>query len=1493
MLKSIKKSIKYLLILAGIILLVPTFFYLLVRIPEVQTFVVQRITSHFSDQIKTTITVSRFEYTFFNKLLIKDLLIKDKNNDTLIYSKKVTAGFRKLDFRNRVIKLGHVELTEPSVGLITDTTGLMNLNWYLSLFGTKSDTTGKQGTNISVNQITIKDGRFLLLNKMTAGSRNPIDFNNLRVSGISGHFENLRIKDDSVKFGVNDFLFRESGGFTVKEFSGKIIVAPDSYLFENIFMNCDSSIVNADHVIISADSSGSFKRFNDEVRLDILLRKSLLSFKDLQYFLPVLKGSDETIEASGKISGTISELKGRDIKLSLKNRTSLDCDFDVSGLPDLNSSFIYIGVNSLKTNANDLEKMKFPGKEKLEIPETIYRLGNISFNGNFTGFTTDFVAYGKLSTDLGIIKTDISLRPEKNKMFKVKGMIAGINIDLGKLTTRSDIFGKVSMKTDLDGYATSIDKIQGNLTGNIDSIDIKNYVYRNIALNGVFTDKTWDGSIKMLDRNVKLDMLGMFDFRNELPEFDFTLNLDKANLYRLNLDKSDTSSQLSMLITANFKGNSIDNLFGEIKLLNSTYIKHDGKLELYNFSLKAFSENNRPAISLRTDFLDADLRGYYNFSTFGTVLKSVLATLAPSKYAASKPEKLQVRNNFRLTCNFKNTDKLTGFFNTGIQISPNSTLDGKFYPDSLISIDMKSDRLNIRNNIFSNLALNARFSGQELHADLRSNGLSLLGQSDLKNFHAELNSKSDNLGFLLNWDGKERTINRGSFFASGQFLKKPGKNEGTILKIEIDSSDVYTRSNLWKINRSTVVIDSDAVKIDRFVVHNGENSYVIDGKVSEDPSDTLKFIFKGIDISPLGNQDNTQKKADDNTVPYNPKGIIKGNILISNLLKSPLMESNIFVKNFSLLGSEYGDLRVISAWNAVRKVADISANSTLRGLRNLDVTGSYDPQTRKINLDAKASKLPVDALNPLLKFFASGISGNVSGRVNLSGELDKLVMKGAVMAENTSLKIDYLQAKYLLNDSIRFDASGIRFKNVRITDEKKNAGTITGYVYHTSFRDYTVDLTINMNGSPCLVLNTQPKDNPLFYGTAYATGVTTIRSGPGTLNFDISARAGKGTKFYIPLNSGLSVTEHPFVSFVSHDTIKKDKPKKVTDVPVQSSGTKIVINMDLDIIPDAEVQLLIDPKAGDVIKGRGEGKLNISLNKKGDFNIYGDYTIEDGEYLFTLQNIMNKRFDVENGGKISFNGSVYNAEIDLKAIYKNLKTSLFPILQDERYNERIPVEPQLNLSGKLFNPVVGFNIYLPTADEETRSYLQNAITTEEELSRQFLYLLVMNSFYADPNFNKTTSINTSTGTSAMAVTTTEMLSNQLSNWLSQISKDFDVNFVYRPGNKDINSQDVQVALSTQLLNDKMTINGNFDVRGASTSDAYGYPITGDFDIEYKITEKIRFKVFNRYNNPYTGRGVPYTQGLGVFYKQDFNTFSDLLRKKEPSPMKKEEEIKVK
>jgi hypothetical protein len=383
----------------------------------------------------------------------------------------------------------------------------------------------------------------------------------------------------------------------------------------------------------------------------------------------------------------------------------------------------------------------------------------------------------------------------------------------------------------------------------------------------------------------------------------------------------------------------------------------------------------------------------------------------------------------------------------------------------------------------------------------------------------------------------------------------------------------------------------------------------------------------------------------------------------------------------------------------------------------------------------------------------------------------------------------------------------------------------------------------------------------------------------------------------IPLNKGLSVSEYSFITFV--DSSKGKKVEQIGGIrtsPASAKQIAIDLDMILDVTPDAVIKIIFDSKVGDIMKGSGSSQdLHITLNKKGDFGIWGEYLIEDGDYTFTLANIINKTFKVENGGNIMFTGNIKDAEIELKADYLYLKTSLSTILPDVpdpngKYKERISVEPQLNLSGKLFNPVVAFDIYLPDADEEQRAYLRNAISTEEELTRQTGSLLILGSFM--PPLGYSSGSATTIGTSAMAATTLEMFSNQFSNMLSQISKDFELGFLYRPGYDAINPQEVQLALSTQLLKNKVVLNGNVDVRGTSSVTNNTNQLAGDFDAELKLTEKLRFKVFNRFNDVYQGLS-PYTQGVGIVFKEDFNKFSDLFRKKIKTDMKKEDETKIK
>ena len=1486
MVKSIKKTVKYFVLVSGVIagLLISLFFIL--QISAVQTFISQKITYRISKEFNSTVQVGKVEYEFFDRLILNDILIKDQNNDTMIYAQRAITGIRKFHIRNNIIKFGKIYLIKPELALITDSTGLMNLNWYLDKLKSTSDSLKKKSGYISIDQIDFHDAKFSLIDRRGTVGKADIDFKNLKMSGINGTVQFLQIMNDTTSFDINKLNFRESSGFKVNKMSSSVSISKGSISLDKTSVDCDSSIINLSEFELRIDSAGSFSNFVEDVKIKIIFEKSLISSHELQYFLPLAKEVNETIWLSGKITGTVSELRGRNILMSYRDYSRLDCDFDVSGLPDIDNAFIYIGVNKLIINAKDIEKVTLAETRKMEMPKLMYELGNISFNGSFTGFITDFVTYGEIITSMGVITTDLSMRPEEKKKYRIRGLMSGKDIDLGELTGNTTLLGKMSIEANIDGYAYSMKKFAANLTGKIDSIEIKEYKYRDIALKGFFTENTWDGSINLVDKNIEMDVLGLFNFEKKLPEFDFTLNIARANLYYLNLVKEDTTASVSLLLTSNFKGNSIDNIDGEIRLLNSNFIRNGNNLELYDFSVKTFIADNKPVLRLRTDFADADLTGQHDFGDFGNLGRYTLSRLMPSKFLPPENQKEINTNNFSFRINFKNTDEINTFFGTGVKIAENSFIEGDIYPDSILRVYGNSEKLSVLNNIFNDFSISSTIKGDELALEINSSSLELLRQSRLDSFIVNLDTRPDNFKFSVNWGDKTDSINKGSFIARGTFMKENPNLKTALLKIDIDSTDINSRSKLWRISSSSVIIDSNAVKVNRFMVGSKDYFYLIDGAVSYNPSDTLNLGFKGIDINPVNYILNRNKSSNPDALALDLKGQLNGNIVLTNVYKELLLEGNLSVNNFSILGTEYGTFAIGSVFDINRKVVNINSSNNLMGEKMIDITGFYDPGAKKIDLTGVANKLPITPLNQLLRVFASEISGIASGTVNLMAHAGTIVLSGAVLAENSSLKVNYLQTKYKLNDSVKFDKRGIIFSNVRLTDERGNLATLSGMVYHNSFKNFRPDLTISTNES--MVLNTKPKDNELFYGTAYATGLTTIKSSAdGSLAFDISASTGRNTRFFIPLNTGLSVSEVSFVSFVdgNNDTIQGPS-ENIRLFPVPAKTTGMDINIDLEVTPVAEVQLIFDLKVGDVMKANGSGDLNINLNKKGDFRITGDYIIDHGDYLFTLRNILNKQFSVESGGRIMFNGDINDAEIDLKAIYR-VRASIADIMPSNpdgsASTERVPVECQLNLTGKLFNPVIGFNIYLPTADERTRAYVRNAIATEEQMSRQFLYLLVMNSFYPDPNMASSTETSSGTAGTAAAVTTSEMLSSQLSNMLSQITNDFDIGVVYRPGvgNSDINPDQLEVALSKQILNDKVVINGNFDVRGTN-NDPNTNQITGDFDAEVKLTEKIRLKVFNRYNNPYTGKTEPYTQGVGVFFRQEFDKISDLFRKTEKS-----------
>jgi hypothetical protein len=387
------------------------------------------------------------------------------------------------------------------------------------------------------------------------------------------------------------------------------------------------------------------------------------------------------------------------------------------------------------------------------------------------------------------------------------------------------------------------------------------------------------------------------------------------------------------------------------------------------------------------------------------------------------------------------------------------------------------------------------------------------------------------------------------------------------------------------------------------------------------------------------------------------------------------------------------------------------------------------------------------------------------------------------------------------------------------------------------------------------------------------TGTTT------DLIIDIAGQTRENTQFYIPLEDEESAEESNFIRFINTKEQSDDSPQKLalTNSEYEIDLTGMTVSMDLDITPEARCQVIFDSTVGDILRGQGNGNLQIRMDKAGGINFYGDYNFDEGDYMFTLRNVLNKKFVINQGSSINWDGNPYDANIDLNATYR-LKTSLSDLAEysnDDRYIRRIPVHCNMLLTDRLTKPNIKFEIKTPSDQDNNQNLIDRVISTEEEINRQVLSLLVLNRFYSEAPADQNN--NSPVGNNAALVTTTEMLSNQLSHWLSQISSDVDIGVSYRPAS-ELTDDEVEVALSTQIFNNRVIVNGNV---GYGQDQTRPSNLIGDFDVEVKLNKSgsLRAKAYTKSNNDVTySTTSPTTQGVGVSFKEEFDTLEELMHK---------------
>lgn len=1480
----------------------PTLCYALLRTNYFQNFLVQQIASYLSSELKTEVRVGEVDLTFFLSIVLKDVLVKDLKGSNLIQASKIKLNISDIDFNNNFVKIKKITLEKSFLSIITyKGSSETNLQFIIDYFSPK-DTLKEEPPkwNLIVSNIDVRRTNFIYKNENKELVDQIIDFNNLHIKDFNIKIRKLVIMGDTISAKIKSLSFQEQASdFAIEDFTSHFFMDSKLMDFTNVEIKTPVSELNLDFRM-KFDSLIDFNDFNNKVEMLADFRESTIDSKDIGCFTTSLNKTSNRIAISGNIKGKIENLKAKNLSLSFGQSSKFLGNIILTGLSEIEETFIHFSPKEFYLTKSDLEKVNYVDKSGkvvfLTIPSQFTNLGVVNIIGSFTGFYNDFVSFATISSDLGEISTDISLKKNRlTNLLEYQGNIDVNNFDLGKMLYIPNDLGKISMKAKING--SGLDKnAKIDILVNIDSIYAREYKYTNIKIDGYYDQLTFKGLADIYDQNFTLKFDGIVDYRNKIPFFDFKAQLKNAQLHNLHLiEKKDLKPIVSADMNFQFHGDKLDSLLGFFYFENISYTEGSKSffVNKINLDIKNQGNQNRQII-LQSDIISADVRGNLVVSdmpeTFANFTNSIFPTIdirvKAKNNATLKPQ------DFEFDFKFYQTENITKVLLPKLKVAEGTYVTGSYNSDNnILKISAKSNSIIYSGIDFINCYLTGNSENNYFGLISGCERINLSDTVGIDNFGLRFITSNDSIIYNLLWDNElSKLKNTGNINGYVSLAKLP------MIESKILDNNILINDSLWTISKTNfVVIDTSYITINNFSFKGADKEININGTISSNPQDKIDLGFRSINISEFDFILNQYQIDLD--------GILDGNAELRNVYKNPNITSNLKISKFGFNNESLGDLVLNSKWNSENKAAIIDASILYTGTvgtnNPLKVNGNFYPfaDNNNFDLNVELTNLKLKVIQPYLSVITSQLEGRASGKLRLEGSVKNPELIGKLKLMHGFIKIDYLNTNYVLGHEIEFGKNYIGFDNFVLTDNnlKKYRGTtavLNGKIKHSGFKDWSLDLGINADHFT--MLNTNASHNELFYGNAIATGNIKISGPVSDILMDINAKTEKGTVLFLPLTYTEEVGETNYITFVSKET------KSIMAIPIteELKLSGIRLNFNLEVTPDAEVQMILDEKVGDIIRARGEGDIRLGIDTRGEFTMYGEYIITSGDYLFTLQNVINKPFRFRKGGSIKWTGSPYDAQIDLQAVFRT-EAPLYDLLMfidsSQVYKNNSTIECVLILKGNLMLPDITFDINLPNTDEITKELVRSVLyinanqVNQQEMNRQFVGLLVLHRFFP-PESGRTG--NTQAEYAGIGTTNSmEMLSRQVSNWLSMISDDFDIGINYRTGEKYTN-EELEVALSTQLFNDRIIIDGNFGVGGDRTQPSptgqNTSNIVGDVNIEYKWTDegKFRIKAFNKSNaNDYINNNSPYTQGVGVFYRKEFNSFKDLWKRPNIKPQK--------
>ena len=285
-----------------------------------------------------------------------------------------------------------------------------------------------------------------------------------------------------------------------------------------------------------------------------------------------------------------------------------------------------------------------------------------------------------------------------------------------------------------------------------------------------------------------------------------------------------------------------------------------------------------------------------------------------------------------------------------------------------------------------------------------------------------------------------------------------------------------------------------------------------------------------------------------------------------------------------------------------------------------------------------------------------------------------------------------------------------------------------------------------------------------------------------------------------------TVKENKFIIF------EKTYEKTITtDTIIENkiNDSKLGVSLNIKATPDALVRVELDPSIGGTLIGTGNGNLRLDLTPDDKFEMYGTYVLNDGSFELNLGDILARSFNLEKGGSVRWNGNPTEGIINVKASYPT-RVSISDLLADANTSTKtIPVNSLLYLNGKILNPEFNFGIELLDVDENIKTLVYNSIDTTDRkqmVSQTFSMLLLGRFESSNANI-----MNTGNFIAGLGYSMSDLASHYLNKWMSNITDKVNLGFSYRPGDGTTISDDYNVQISTNLFDNKLSIQGSLDI----------------------------------------------------------------------------------